>query len=115
MDKELEHFLLPRFLLQPVVENAVKHGLKATGRMTEIRIDIKREGNSMRLTIADNGPAFPEELVPGYGVKSIYDKLDLLFPGNYEIHFVNEPFKQVKIYIHKLVKDESAIQSTDSR
>ena len=115
IDQELEHFLLPRFLLQPVVENAVKHGLKATGQRTEIRIEITKEGNKMRLTIADNGPAFPVELVPGYGVKSIYDKLDLLFPGQYEIHFVNEPHKQVNIYIHKLVKDESAIQSIDSR
>jgi two-component system LytT family sensor kinase len=115
IDQELEHFLLPRFLLQPVVENAVKHGLKATGQMTEIRIEITKEGNKMRLAIADNGPAFPVELVPGYGVKSIYDKLDLLFPGQYEIHFVNKPHKQVNIYIHKLVKDESAIQSTDSR
>jgi hypothetical protein len=48
-------------------------------------------------------------LIPGYGVKSVYDKLDLLFPGNYELHFSNEPGKQVTIYIHKLMKNEGAV------
>lgn len=109
VDRELDHFLVPRFILQPVVENAVKHGLKATGRMTEIRVEVKRSGAGMELSVEDNGPAFPEELVPGYGVKSIFDKLDLLFPGQYEVHFVNTPVKMVRIYINKLIKDEPSI------
>ena len=52
---------------------------------------------------------FPDELNPGYGVKSVYDKLDLLFPGNYEIHFTNQPRKQVSIHIQKLMKNEPAV------
>ena len=36
VEEDINHYLVPRFLLQPVVENAVKHGLKATGKMTEI-------------------------------------------------------------------------------
>ena len=109
LDKDLSHYLVPRFLLQPVVENAVKHGLKATGKMTEIDIRVKNGSDGLQLVVADNGPAFPDELVPGYGVKSIYDKLDLLFPGNYEIHFKNHPEKMVTMNIHKLMKNEPAI------
>ena len=109
VDPELNHFLVPRFVLQPIVENAVKHGLKATGKLTEIKIEVQRDSDGMILVIKDNGPLFPEELVPGYGVKSIYDKLDLLFPGNYEIHFSNQPVKQVTIHIHKLMKDEPEV------
>ena len=41
VDPELNHFMVPRFVLQPIVENAVKHGLKATGRMTEIKIEVR--------------------------------------------------------------------------
>jgi len=106
---EANHYLIPRFVLQPVVENAVKHGLKATGEMTEIDIEIKNINEKLQIVVADNGPAFPGELIPGYGVKSIYDKLDLLFPGNYEIHFSNHPHKNVSIYIHKLLKNEPVI------
>ena len=38
-----------------------------------------------------------------------YDKLDLLFPDNYEIHFSNQPQKKVSIHIHKLMKNEPAV------
>jgi two-component system, LytTR family, sensor kinase len=106
---ELSHYLVPRFILQPVVENAVKHGLKATGMMTEINIEVKNENDSMQINIADNGPAFPDELTPGYGLKSIYDKLDLLFPGAYEVYFANQPYKRVSIHINKLMKSEPGV------
>jgi two-component system, LytTR family, sensor kinase len=109
VDEELNHFLIPRFVLQPIVENAVKHGLKATGRMTQIFLEVTKNGEGLVMNVADNGPFFPEELNPGYGVKSVYDKMDLLFPDVYEIHFVNEPRKQVSIHIKKLAKNESGI------
>lgn len=109
VDPALDHFLVPRFILQPVVENAVKHGLKATGRLTEISVEAKKTDRGMELSVEDNGPPFPEELLPGYGVKSIYDKLDLLFPGQYEVHFVNAPRKMVRIFIYKLIKDEPSL------
>jgi two-component system, LytTR family, sensor kinase len=109
LDKDVKHYLIPRFLLQPVVENAVKHGLKTTGKLTEINITVKNGSGGLQIAVADNGPAFPDELIPGYGMKSMYDKLDLLFPSNYDIHFTNTPEKKVTINIHKLMKNEPAI------
>jgi two-component system, LytTR family, sensor kinase len=109
VEEELNHFLVPRFVLQPIVENAVKHGLKATGRMTQILLEVKKDGQGLVMNVSDNGPLFPEELSPGYGVKSVYDKMDLLFPDVYEIHFENAPRKQVSIHIKKLVKNEHSI------
>jgi sensor histidine kinase YesM len=104
-DEETGHYLIPRFLLQPVVENAVKHGLKATGKMTEILVEVKMDGEGLVVHVADNGPAFPDEMNPGYGVKSLFDKLDLLFPDQYAVQFSNEPRKQVTVHINKLMKD----------
>ncbi len=109
VDANTGHYLLPRFLLQPLVENAVKHGLKVTGQMTEIHLNVKLADDKLFITIADNGPFFPAEMMPGYGVKSVFDKLDLLFPGVYEIHFNNEPVKQVSVQIHKLMKNEPSV------
>ncbi|MBC7873629.1 MAG: histidine kinase [Ferruginibacter sp.] len=109
VEEELNDYLVPRFVLQPLVENAVKHGLKTTGQMTEINLQVKKKSNGFVINIADTGPVFPQELIPGYGVKSVYDKLDLLFPGQYEMHFSNLPVKQVSLHIHKLMKDESAL------
>jgi len=109
IDKDMDHYLIPRFVLQPIVENAVKHGLKATGKMTEIAIGVRKNEQGIELIVADNGPSFPEELSPGYGVKSMYDKLDLLFPNAYEVHFANRPRKNVSIHIHKLMKNEPGV------
>lgn len=104
IDPDSSHYLVPRFLLQPLVENAVKHGLKATGKMTEIHIGVRKSNNTLELIVSDNGPAFPEQISPGYGVKSVYDKLELLFPGQFEILFRNEPQKQVAVLINQLMK-----------
>lgn len=109
VDDRLNHYLVPRFLLQPLVENAVKHGLKATGQLTQITLEVTENGEGIVMNIADTGPVFPDELNPGYGVKSVYDKLDLLFPGSYEIMFSNSPRKQVSIHLKKLIKHEPAL------
>jgi two-component system, LytTR family, sensor kinase len=109
VDSDTGHYLVPRFILQPLVENAVKHGLKITGQMTEIFLEIKKTSEWLVINIADNGPAFPNEMTPGYGVKSVFDKMDLLFPGQYDMYFSNEPRKQVSIHIHKLMKNDPGL------
>ena len=109
IDTTLRHYLIPRFLLQPLVENAVKHGLKATGQLTKIDILLRPIEKGMVFEIKDNGPDFPESITPGYGVKSVFDKLDLLFPEQYEIHFSNTPEKKISVFIFKMIKDETTV------
>ncbi|WP_051267918.1 sensor histidine kinase [Terrimonas ferruginea] len=101
-DAEAGTFRVPRFLLQPLLENAVKHGLKATDRLTSIRIDITALEEGISIAVGDNGPPFPEELVPRYGLQSVFDKLDLLFPNRYEVLFLAQPKAVViKMYTPK--------------
>jgi len=83
--------------------------LKATGQITSIILEIKSEGDGIIVNVADTGPQFPADLNPGYGVKSVYDKLDLLFPEKYEIHFSNQPRKQVSVKIQKRIKNEPVV------
>ncbi|MBI2730628.1 MAG: histidine kinase [Sphingobacteriales bacterium] len=102
-------YLVPRFLLQPLAENAVKHGLKTTGTDTKIEIHVALNEKGLLIEVCDIGPAFPKELIPGYGIKSVYDKMDLLFRDAYEKQFKNEPDKKIIIHIAKLLKDEPVI------
>jgi len=95
----LEAFKIPRFILQPLVENSVKHGLRGDLRELFIRIHASYEGKKLSLSVQDNGLPFAENFEPGYGLKSVYDKLDLLFPGKYEVALYNNPEKQVRIII----------------
>lgn len=95
----LEQLKIPRFILQPLVENSVKHGLKGTRHELFIRIQAQLDGTKLALSIRDDGLPFAADMKPGYGFKSVYDKLDLLFPDKYEVALFNEPLKQVKILI----------------
>lgn len=96
MPPSLATELIPRHLLQPLVENAVKHGGNAD--LLEIKIAIIKNERGIVLCVADNGKPFDQDFNPGYGIKSLYDKLDLLTLGNYEVVLENNP-KQVCITI----------------
>lgn len=99
VDDELMNARIPRFLIQPLVENALKHGLKNTAEKGELTIRIRRQGESVEIAVADNGTPFPDELQTGYGLQSTYDKLSLLYGDNYQVSITNEPVKQIKILI----------------
>ncbi len=105
-DPKADYYLVPRFLIQPLVENAVKHGLKATGQVTEITVGVWQTEQGIMIDVADTGPSFPEEINPGYGVKSVFDKLELLFPGEFEVSFINNPVKKVSVLIKTMMKNE---------
>ncbi|MEJ5993820.1 histidine kinase [Pedobacter sp. Du54] len=97
--KELEHEKVPRFLLQPMVENALKHGLKDVRDHGEIQVVVTKNEDQLDLFIYDNGIPFPNELEAGYGMQSTFDKLQLLYKDNYDLQINNSPKKHIKISI----------------
>ncbi len=96
---ELENKMVPRFLLQPLVENALKHGLKDVRDQGEIKVIVAKNGHQLELYIYDNGIPFPTELEAGYGMQSTFDKLQLLYKDNYDLQINNSPKKHIKIAI----------------
>lgn len=95
----LDKYLIPRFMLQPLIENCIKHGFHNPAEGNLIRIDVTKENSELVISVRDNGLPFPEQLVPGYGLKNIKDKLTLLLPGNHDLEISNAPEKAVKIVI----------------
>lgn len=98
-DETLGHIQFPRFLLQPLVENALKHGLKDTFEDGLLAVKIRKTGNQINISVIDNGIPFPDELIAGYGLQSTFDKLKLLYASEHEIEVINQPIKQIKITI----------------
>jgi two-component system LytT family sensor kinase len=99
IDDTVNNIQIPRFLLQPLVENALKHGLNNLASNGILKISINKENENIVIVIADNGKPFPAELNMGYGLQSTYDKLTLLYGENYQVQIVNSPEKQIRILI----------------
>jgi hypothetical protein len=101
VEPELNEHKIPRFLLQPLVENAIKHGISKIARDGEIKIDIGSQDEKIKITIHDNGPDFGEAMSGGYGLKSVQDKLDLIYEGKASLEIENSPTKQLTILMDK--------------
>jgi len=76
----LEAVEVPRLLLQPLVENALRHGLPdGRGNLT---VDVVRQGKRLLYTISDDGVGIDDtRMKPGTGLSNVARRLELLFPG----------------------------------
>jgi signal transduction histidine kinase len=68
IDPEVRSALLPRFLLQPLVENALRHGISRRAAAGELQISARREGADLILTVRDDGPGLAPDFASGGGV-----------------------------------------------
>lgn len=92
--------MIPSFILQPLVENAIKYGYDSTTDKIKIKITTRKNEDDLTIRIFDTGEPFPEDMVTGYGLRSIVKKLKLLYPDKHTISFTNDPEKYVEIKIH---------------
>jgi two-component system LytT family sensor kinase len=72
---------VPSFLLQPLVENAVKYGLDRSAAGLDIDLHARVDGNLLEVTVANSGtmaPADPSH--PGLGLETLRRRLELHYP-----------------------------------
>ncbi len=91
---------IPRFLLQPLVENSIKHGIAKVIGPGEIEIEVSCISDSICIRIYDSGPPFQaSNSQSGYGIKGSLDKLELLYQDRYTFELKNDKRKCVEIQI----------------
>ncbi|UCS95525.1 histidine kinase [Echinicola marina] len=98
-DKDTLDKQIPKFLIQPLVENAIKHGLSKIKGPGKVRVEIIKEGKNLILSVYDNGPGFPEEPVSGYGLQNLYDKLDIIYGNKASVNWENGEQKHFKVIL----------------
>ncbi|WP_315824278.1 ATP-binding protein [Paraflavitalea speifideaquila] len=99
---------IPSLLLQPLVENAVKHGVASLGEKGLIRVDVLRQGDDMVIRISDNGLGFVAgTAVAGYGLKLTKDRIHLMneMAGNEQLHLGIESVPQQGTIVRLLFKN----------
>nr|WP_308723432.1 sensor histidine kinase [Paenibacillus polysaccharolyticus] len=63
IDPDCEQVLIPKLVLQPLVENSLYHGIRAKGSSGIIRIQAQQSGDSVTLLLTDDGAGMSEEQV----------------------------------------------------
>jgi two-component system sensor histidine kinase YesM len=101
--EEVKSMKLPKFTLQPLLENSIHHGLETMLEPCRIRIWSRREPGRLILAVEDNGPGMEQELLArvrkgetrtrgtGIGLKNIEERIILAFGEAYGIELYSEP------------------------
>ena len=81
IDNTLLGAAVPEFVLQPLVENALRHGLARREEAIRLRIEVRREGGELVLSVTDDGPGpalDPAALQEGVGLSNTRERLATL-------------------------------------
>jgi hypothetical protein len=93
---------VPLLLLQPVVDNAVKHGISRMTSGGEVNIAAHRENGDLRLEIRDNGPGFSavsNDHGCGVGLKVTRQRLETLYGASQRVDLSRPPEGGVSVRI----------------
>jgi two-component system, LytTR family, sensor kinase len=83
---------VPHLCLQPIVENAIRHGVEAVGSAGRIVIASRRIDAQLQLTVQDDGPGFRHgQTEPGIGLANTRSRLAELYGGRAAVTTANAP------------------------
>jgi len=77
--KSIKGLPFPPLLIQPLVENAIKHGIEPKVEGGTITIRARKNGGVLRLEIADTGAGLPEDGTTGFGLSNVRERLKSLY------------------------------------
>ena len=114
VDEKVLSYSSLKLMLQPLVENAIYHGMEFMDGDGEIDVKVFKEDDSLYFMITDNGLGMSEDMVEtllskdfvpskkgsGIGVKNVNERIKLYFGSEYGLKVESEPDEGTKITIH---------------
>jgi two-component system sensor histidine kinase YesM len=108
---ELKNFILPKLTLQPLVENALYHGIKISRRKGFIRVTGKTQDECLILEVEDDGIGMTKERLDtvraslaydrsdGFGLRTVHQRIQILFGGEYGLTMESAPDTGSKVIV----------------
>jgi LytS/YehU family sensor histidine kinase len=100
--RELYRAQVPSLILQPMVENAVKHGIAKRARGGAIRIAASRCNGILTLSVCNDGPSLPadsEMTRHGIGMSNVRTRLQSLYGDAFELSMRNQDAGGVEVSV----------------
>jgi sensor histidine kinase YesM len=79
IDPNVTNALVPGFVLQPLVENALRHGLAGRSEVGTITITARRHGDTLVLTVQDDGAGLGAGREEGVGLTNTRERLTTMY------------------------------------
>ena len=104
VDADTLDMLVPSMLLQPLIENSIKHGLSSKVEGGTIRLGSRRVDSRLLLSVEDDGVGIPESklatlLDQGIGVSNVNERLKVLFGSDHKMNIDSQPGRGTRIEI----------------
>ncbi len=120
-EKEIKNCSVLKLILQPLVENAIYHGIKEKRGIGRITISAKKADEKLLFIISDNGAGIkPEKMAeikdmlqgktskgknPGYGIFNVNEMIRLVFGNEYGLNIISTPGKGTTVEVwHPLIE-----------
>jgi LytS/YehU family sensor histidine kinase len=91
----LRELAVPSLILQPIVENAIRHGIEPRAQAGHILLRARRQDTQLLLTVTDNGPGIepgsPSPSSEGIGLSNTRSRLRQLYGQSQNLDLVNVP------------------------
>lgn len=105
VDEKAEVGLIPSLLLQPIVENSMKHAISKHENGGEIRVSVKLEGMNLKIELSDSGKgtsnhnSSEENKNRSIGMQNISSRLETIYPDGHQFKYEAQPQGQFKTLI----------------
>jgi len=112
MDDDARGAYVPNLILQPIVENAIHHGISPSMDEGRIRIEARLVDRTISMTVADNGPGLrnPERLKKGVGVGNTQERLENLYGQDQDFSLRNGELGGLEVNIRVPFATEPIMQ-----
>ena len=121
VDESCLDYLCSKITLQPLIENAIYHGIEGMDGEGRITVHVHEDGDDILMAVEDNGIGMTQEQCrhilkkesgeeSGIGVKNVNDRIQIYFGRDYGLRFISEPDEGtiVEIRIPKTMGDGHA-------
>ena len=112
--KQYDDYKIPKLILQPLVENAIYHGIKEMNRQGRIRVSVSENDTQLIVSIYDNGRGFVASettnatlvRLGGVGLKNVDQRLQLQFGKSYHMEIKSEEntYTEIRLYFPRANK-----------
>jgi two-component system sensor histidine kinase YesM len=121
VDPTLAGVPVVKLTLQPLVENAIYHGIKEKAGPGTLKIEARRDGGALVLTVSDDGVGMEPEVLDrlgrnlqvgedpetqGFGVFSVHHRIRLAFGEGWGLTFESEPGKGTRVRVRQPLDPE---------